>query len=284
MAASWLSSQERTARGRHSQGIRKYIKVHGKVVKPPSQGLPAFEEEDDDFSTQPRSQSLSAHHLAKPTKQLTLSHFKKKLPEGAHCVDSDSPKPEGERKNVDDRSNLDSLFLPALKLSTGVRRKVKKEEMNKENVPVQETKSKTTMKSPLRGVQHKPPRSIPHRKGERYRPVSLSVSQSQPHTRSSGQREKEVTTIESSHDFLSSRKGTIQPKANQWVGEATSERTSGLCDLEASPGGRLDLGPLCEVKPREEGQGETTVDCDSDLYINTNQLLDELSNCERILL
>ena len=280
--ASWLSSQERTARGRHSQDIRKYIKVHGKVVKPPSPTLTAFEEEDDDFSTQPQS-SFNARHLAKPTRQLTLSHFKKKLPEEAHCVDSDRPKSEGERKGVDDRGNLDSLFLPALKFSTGVRRKVKREKTNKENAPIRETKSKTTMKSPLRGVQHRPPCSI-HRKGDRERSVPLSVRQSQPHKRSSGQKKKEITTIEPSHNFLSSRKETIQPKANWWVGEAISERTDSLCDQRTSPGGSPDLSHQYQKKPREEGGGEMTVDCDSDLYIDTNQLLDELSNCERILM
>lgn len=254
--ASWLSSQDRT-RGRHSQDIRKYIRVHGKVVKPPSQGPSAFEidRDSDDFSTQPIS---SFARRAKPTKQLTLSHFKKKLSEEAI---GEAQKSEGSRKGTNDfdRGKSELLFLPALRFSTGVRRKVKREDI--ENTAAHETKSKT---SPLRGVQHK---AIKRKAGDG-RPNPLSPVQPQTNSRNCQQKKEEVI-IKSSANFLSSRKKTK-------TGEAMSQTTDSRTHTETAS------SPEHWMKPGVEGV--IAFDTDPDLYINTDQLLDELSNCEKSLL
>ena len=253
--ASWLSSQDRT-RGRHSQDIRKYIRVHGKVVKPPSQGPSAFEidRDSDDFSTQSTS---SFARRAKPTKQLTLNYFKKKLSEEANGAQ----KSEGSRKGTNDVASgkNELLFLPALRFSTGVRRKVKREDM--ENTAAPETKSKT---SPLRGVQHK---AIKRKAGDG-RPIPLSPVQPQTNSRNCQQKEEEVV-IKSSGSFLSSRKKTK-------TGEAMSQTTDSRTHTETAS------SPEHWMKPGVEGV--IAFDTDPDLYINTDELLDELSNCEKSLL
>ena len=265
--ASWLNVQEK-ARGRDSQDIRKFIRVHGKIITSSSQ-TESRERDSDDFSTQPPSTA------EKPTKQLTLAHFnKKKLPHSK--TSGDKADKEAETKS----SEYQRLFLPAVKFSTGVRQKAKKidVEENKENVASQETKPKRRVgqsPSPLRRVNHKSPCSVQKkRKRERLLPLSQAYELA-PGT----QRESEVI-IESPSGFLSSRKKTLKNRG-QFSGEASRESAGELTSQVAT----LQRGEHSYVKKdKDEERGRNLQEDDSDLYINTDELLEGLSNCEKTLI
>lgn len=286
--ANWLSSQDRR-RVRESQDIRNFITVHGKVVTPWSLAHSNEDERDrDDFSTQPVM-------VARPTKQLTLTHFNKKKPPLSQNTKDRTKKREGVGKYYD----AEQLFLPASKFSTGVRRKVmktKEAEENKENIDMlttQETGAKPIgerSSSSLRRVNHRSPSSISKKKKTRLQPLS-GVASHLPQPTMTGGREQKVSEviIESQAGFLSHRKKTEKHKG-QTTGETLSPRTA-----QATP----QLAMTCEVssqlppglsKDRREknkvavGSNNTQPDNDSDLYINTDELLEELSNCEKILL
>ena len=260
--ASWLNVQEK-ARGRDSQDIRKFIRVHGKIITSSSQ---TESRERDDFSTQPPSSE-------RPTKQLTLAHFnKKKLP----LSKTSRADNEAETKS----SEYQRLFLPAVKFSTGVRQKAKKidVEENKENVASQETKPKRRVgqsPSPLRRVNHKSPCSVQKkRKRERLLPLS------QTHKLAPGTERESEVIIESPSGFLSSRKKTLKNRG-QFSGEASRESAGELTSQVAT----LQRGEHSFVKKdKDEERGRNLQEDDSDLYINTDELLEGLSNCEKTLI
>lgn len=270
--ARWLSSQDR---GRDSQDIRKFVRVHGKIIPSQADSTDQEDRDCDDFSTpitRPNSE-------ARPTKQLTLLHFNKKPSESKSSKDK-----AHEQEIRQGESKAQRLFLPASKFSTGVRRKARRDDANKENMVTQESEHKLTTEetpSPLKKVQHRSPDK--RRKRERHHP--LTPRQTSPQ-KGPGRRKKSELIIESQDGFLSSRKKTDKHRG-QFTLEASYERTVDS-DMQTGSPENGDLNclqqPRSEMEKVEENVTHSIADNDSDVYINTDQLLEELSNCEKLLL
>ncbi len=313
--ASWLSS-EQGSRGGGSHDIRKYIRVHGRVL---SQNNSATKPEDtdiDDFII-----TTSQQTRPRPTKQLTLMDFKRKQQPTPPPSSSDIKeiiKEDTTRERENDQSRpAHRLFLPALKFSTGVRRKATIEEANKENVQSQEAESpkkaeSTThhrvVGSPLKGVNHRSPCSVEKKPPKRDTHFhGSSTSQLPTHHNKQGKRKRseqkknEVAGMEQSDHFLSSRKRRAIKDNHQSMSLLPPEAS--FCEVKRSMA--AGQAAAARMKPHEHGdiskggpgrlkdtQGQSRNDeksgtlesCDSDVYINTDELLAELSNCEKNLL
>lgn len=261
--ASWLNAQNRA---RDTQDIRKFIQVHGKIVTPPIQVNSTKQDEmgSDDFSTpQP---------LSKPTKQLTLMHFKK-LSQSHTSKDKAHEQDHGQ-------SNTQRLFLPASKFSTGIRRKVSKKESNKENIQSQDTESAKVLDSDLKGVYDGELCSVSKRTKRKRHPSQLP-SPKKLQRRNSELRKKECR-INSSDCFLSSRKKT--KKHSDEFTEGDSNHSAMDSDIQLQQQGELSFEPNLEDDLADNMEDRVISDSESDEYINTEQLLAELSNCEKVLL
>lgn len=273
--ASWRNSQGR-GRLRDSQDIRKFIRVHGKIILPSIRTDSTEQGDGDDFCT-PHTSSV-----VRPTKQLTLMHFNKKLSQ------SNSSKDKAQQEGGKTESASQQLFLPASKFSTGVRRKAREDETNKENRGTQESVSRMTAgQSPVRRVQHRSPSSVDKKRRERQQQPTSPPKQS---GRNRGQKRSEVTTEPEEGGFLSSRK-----KTNKYNGHVSMEGLGQRAIVSAT----LIQPTVCEwsgMKPKvtkgskaESSRAEVCLvhsvsDSESDTYINTDQLLEELSNCEKSLI
>jgi hypothetical protein len=310
--ASWLSS-EQGSRGRGSHDIRKYIRVHGRVLNQNNSATKPEDTDSDDFIIMTSQQTRP-----RPTKQLTLMDFKRKRqPTPPPSTSSSEIKEDTTRERENDQSRPSHrLFLPALKFSTGVRRKATIEEADKENVQSQEAESPEkagsathhrVVGSPLRGmnrrspcsVEKKPPKRDTHCHGS-------STSQLPTHHNKQGKRKRseqkknEVVGMEQSDHFLSSRKRRAIKDNHQ----SLLPPKASFCEAKRAAG--QVAAAAARVKPQEHGdistaatggrlkdtQGQsgneeklgTLESSDSDVYINTDELLAELSNCEKNLL
>ena len=196
MMAGWRSSQDRE-RVRESQDIRKFIRVHGKIIPSSIQTdstEPGEGDSIDDFCT------LHTSSVVRPTKQLTLMHFNKKLSHSNSSKDREGGKTE---------SVCQQLFLPASKFSTGVRRKAREDEANKENRLTHEGGSRMTAgqpQSPVKRVQHRSPCSVGKKRREKQHPLSSPKQGG----RKRGEKSSEVTIGSQEDGFLSSRKKTTK--------------------------------------------------------------------------
>lgn len=278
---SWLSSQQ--SRGRDSHDIRRYIRVHGRVLSQKNSTTMAEDRDSDDFIM------TSQQTRPRPTKQLTLMDLKRK--QQPSPTNNSDPKEERTQKKENDQSKTyaQRFFLPALKFSTGVRRKATKEEANKENIESQEAESpkKTqtaVVGSPLRGVSHRSPCSVDKKpKRDKY---SHSLSQLPTHKqgkrKSSEQQKKNEVVMESSDHFLSSRKRRAKDK-ELLDSEASLEVKRAAAGMSMKLQECGDMLKDDQASRNEEKSG-TLESSDSDVYINTDELLAELSNCEKNLL
>ena len=297
--ASWLGS-EQGSRGRGSHDIRKYIRVHGRVLSQNNSATKPEDTDSDDFIM------TSQQTRPRPTKQLTLMDFKRKRQPTPPSSSSDSKdikedRAEEREKDLSQSRPAQRLFLPALKFSTGVRRKATIEEANKENIQSQEAESPKkagsathyhVVGSPLRGVNHRSPCSV-EKKPKRDVHCGPSPSQLPTHNKQgkrkrSEQKKNEVVGMEQSDHFLYSRKRRAKdnhqlPPPDSEASFVEVKRTvcqaaAGVKPLECgdiSAGGKLKDGQ----GSRNEEKLETLESSDSDVYINT-----ELSNCEKNLL
>ena len=289
--ASWLSGQQ--DRGRDSHDIRKYIRVHGRVLTPSSQTNSTVEQEDvdsDDFIM------TSQQCRPRPTKQLTLIHFKRKQPpplSSSDCIKED--RTQEKERNESESNAQQRLFLPASKFSTGVRRKATKEEANKENLQSQEAESpkkeaSAVAGSPLRGLNHRSPCSVDKKpkRDQHYHSLSQLPTHKQGKRKRSEQKINEIV-MESSDQFLSSRKRRAKDR-DQLDEKASCEVKRVACpaadvgqwghgDLRDS-GSKLNDGQEGSKNEKKLGTLESS---DSDVYINTDELLADLSNCEKNL-
>ena len=301
--ASWLSS-EQGSRGRGSYDIRKFIRVHGRVLSQNNSATKPEDTDSDDFIM------ISQQTRPRPTKQLTLMDFKRKRQQTPPPSSSDGKDSKEDRtqEREKDQSPAQRLFLPALKFSTGVRRKATMEEANKENVQSQEAKSpkkvgSTTyhyraVGSPLKGVNCRSPCSV-EKKPNRDTHCGPSPSQLPTHNKQgkrkrSEQKKNEVVGMEQSDHFLSSRKR--RAKDNHQLSspaEASSVEVKRTAYQAAAGHGvkPLEWGDIDTGGKLKDGQGSrneeklgTLESSDSDVYINTDELLAELSNCEKNLL
>ena len=285
--ASWLSSQQ--SRGRDSHDIRKYIRVHGRILSQKNSTTMPEDRDSDDFiimtsqQTQPR-----------PTKQLTLMDFKRM--QQLSPTNGSNLREERTQEKENDQSikaNAQRFFLPALKFSTGVRRKATKEESNKENIQSQEAESpvkagSAVVGSSLRGISHRSPCSVDKKpkRDKHYHSMSQLSIHKQGKSKSSEQKKNGVV-MESSDRFLSSRKRRakdkqqLDPEASLEVKRAAAGISMKLqeCDDIRSES-KLKDGQASKHKERSG----TLESSDSDVYINTDELLAELSNCEKKLL
>ena len=301
--ASWLSSQQ-GSRGRDSHDIRKYIRVYGRVLSQNNSTTKLEDTDSDDFIM------TSQQTLPRPMKQLTLMDFKRKRqPSPSGSSDSKDKVDRTQERETDDKStsNAQRLFLPALKFSTGVRRKATVEEANKENTQSQEAnkeniqsqEAKSPKKagsavhvvgSPIRGVNRRSPCSV-EKKPKRDKHGRPSLSQLPTHKqakRKSSEQKKNEVVMEQSDHFLSSRKRRAKDK-HQLDPEASFEVKRAACQAAGmKPQEHSDLSSGSKLK---DGQGSKNEEksgalesSDSDVYINTDELLAELSNCEKNLL
>lgn len=302
--ASWFSSQQ-GSKGRDSHDIRKYIRVHGRVLSQNNSTTKPEDTDSDDFVMTPRP---------RPTKQLTLMDFsRKQQPPPAPPSSSDSKDKEGrtqERENdqLQSKSNAQRLFLPALKFSTGVRRKAAVEETNKENIQSQEPESPKKAEltvhreigSPLRGVNRRSPCSVekkPKRERHGRHPTNQLPTHLKQGKRNSNEQKRmnEAVMMEQSDHFLSSRKRRTKDKHQlealasfcvverapcQIAAAGMKPQECGGFHSDISTGGKLKDG----LESRNEEKSGTLESSDSDVYINTDELLAELSNCEKNLL
>lgn len=311
--ASWLSGQH-GSRGRESHDIRKYIRVHGRVLSQNNSTTKPEDTDSDDFimTSQPTR--------PRPTKQLTLMDFKRKQQEPSPSSSSDSKDTKEYRtqesenihhQTLKSKGNVQRLFLPALKFSTGVRRKATMEDLeaNKENVPCQETESPKkvvgstvhhVVGSPLRGVNHRSsPCSVekkPKREKHGPSPTKLPTISKQGRKRKSCEQKKNETALmeygQSDH-FLSSRKRRVSKDKQQLhpVASSIEVKRAAACQaagvkLHECGGGDISTGRKMndDQGSRNEEKSGTLDSSDSDVYINTDELLAELSNCEKNLL
>ena len=291
--ASWLSSQQ-GSRGRDSHDIRRYIRVHGRVLSQNNSTTKLEDTDSDDFIM------TSQQTRPRPTKQLTLMDFKRKQQPSPPGSSDSKDKVDGtQERETDDKStsNVQRLFLPALKFSTGVRRKATVEEANKENIQSQEAKSPKkagsvvhVVGSSIRGVNRRSPCSV-EKKPKRDKHGHPSLSQLPTHKqgkRKSSEQKKNEVVMEQSDHFLSSRKRRAKDK-HQLDPEASFEVKRAACQAagtkpqehgDLSSGGKLKGG---QGSKNEEKSGALE-SSESDVYINTDELLAELSNCEKNLL
>ena len=285
LMASWRSSQDR-GRVRDSQDIRKFIRVHGRIIPSSIQTdstEPADGDSIDDFST-PHTISV-----VRPTKQLTLMHFNKKL---SH---SNSSKDNTQREGGETES-VCQLFFPASKFSTGVRRKAREDEMNKENRPTHEGGSRMTNgqpQSPMKRVQHRSPSSVGKKRREKQQ---HPISSPKHDGRKRGQKTNEVTIGSQEDGFLSSRKKTSKycgPVSLEATGQGEVVSATLIPPTACKWNGVISAGKKPEVTEESSkveslrGKGcltHSVTDSDSDVYINTDELLEELSNCEKSLM
>ena len=317
MASNWLSSQQGKARA--SYDIRRYIRVHGRVLGQ-NNSTARLEEGDNFYITSQPNQHRS-------TKQLTLMDLKRK--QSSQPLNGSISKEEKAVQEEESKFDLTShrLFLPALKFSTGVRRKATKDVANKENVQSQEAKSPNKASSAvpgsaLRGVSHISPCSVEKPKRDRHYPPPLSQSptQRQGRRRKSNEQKENEVMIESSGHFLSSRRpraaqdkhqlhhrdaslevqrsSAYQARAVVLCPAPSALRVSrtecetyqtggdrGIRDVQDYRGGDVNVCSKLEGKEstNDENAG-VSESSDSDVYINTEELLAELSNCEKRLL
>lgn len=283
--AGWRSSQDR-GRVRDSQDIRNFIRVHGKII-PSSIQIdstgPGEGDSIDGFCT------LHTSSVIRPTKQLTLMHFNKKV---SH---SNSSKDKSQREGWKTESVCQQLFLPASKFSTGVRRKAREDETNKENRPTHEDGSRMTVgqpQSPVKKVQHRSPSSVGKKRREKQHPISSPNHGG----RKRGQKTSEVTIGSQKDGFLSSRKKTtkccspvsLEAPGQGKVVSATLIQPTGYEWIDVSSVGRklevTEEGSKVESSRVKGYFTHSITDSDSDVYINTDELLEELSNCEKSLM
>ena len=283
--ASWLSSDQ-GSRGRGSHDIRKYIRVHGRVLSQNNSATKPEDTDSDDFIM------ISQQTRPRPTKQLTLMDFKRKRQPTPPPSSSDSKASKEDRTQERDKDQSQSrpaqrLFLPALKFSTGVRRKATMEEANKENVQSQEAKSPNNHRSPC-SVEKKPNRDTHCGPS----PSQLSTHNKQGKRKRNEQKKNEVVGMEQSDHFLSSRKRRAKDNHQLSPAEASSVEVKRSACQAAAGVKPLDWGDIGGAGGKlKDGQGSrneeklgTLESSDSDVYINTDELLAELSNCEKNLL
>ena len=309
--ASWLSGQH-GSRGRESHDIRKYIRVHGRILSQNNSTTKPEDTDSDDFimTSQPTR--------PRPTKQLTLMDFKRKQQEPSPPSSSDSKDTKEDRtqesenvynQTLNSKSNVQRLLLPALKFSTGVRRKATIEDANKENVQSQEIESPKRavgsivhhiVGSPLRGVNHRSsPCSVekkPKREKHGPSPTKLPTHSKQGRKRKSCEQKKNEAALmeyKQSDHFLSSRKRRVCKDKQQLhpVASSIEVKRAAACQaagvkLQECGGGDISTGRKMndDQGSRNEEKSGTLDSSDSDVYINTDELLAELSNCEKNLL
>ena len=301
--ASWLSSEQGN-RGRGSYDIRKFIRVHGRVLSQNNSATKPEDTDSDDFIM------TSQQTRPRPTKQLTLMDFKRKRqptppPSSSDGKDSKEDRTQEREKDQSQSRPVQRLFLPALKFSTGVRRKATMEEANKENVQSQEAKSPKkagstthhhrTVGSPLRGVNRRSCSMEKKPNRDTYcgpSPSQLPTHNKQGKRKRSEQKKNEVVGMEQSDHFLSSRKRRAKDNHQLSPAEASSVEVKRLACQTAAGVKPLEWGDIGGAGGKlKDGQGSkneeklgTLESSDSDVYINTDELLAELSNCEKNLL